>query len=101
LGLFDDLTSGQSLGTAATLWPVCFILIDIVERRLIWRDYWIDWLIAAIAVAICLCGGWAWAAIAGSAINPGAILPQYALSILFIPATMRVCAMLDHWRLRT
>ena len=46
LGLFDDLVSGQPLGSAMLLWTLCFLAIDVLEQRLVWRDFWQDWLIA-------------------------------------------------------
>ena len=56
--LFDDLVSGQPLGQrdaavdARASWS-----IDLIERRLVLRDFWQDWLIAAAAIAFCLAGG--------------------------------------------
>ena len=57
LGLFDDLLSGQPLGSAMTFWTLCFIAIDVLDTRLVWRDYWQDWLIASGAIGFCLIAG--------------------------------------------
>jgi len=57
LGLFDDMFSGQPMGSAMLFWSLCFIIIDVLDTRLVWRDFWQDWLIAAGAVAFCLIGG--------------------------------------------
>ena len=51
LGFVDDLLSGQPLGSAVLLWSLCFLGIDMVERRLVYRDFWQDWLIAAAAMS--------------------------------------------------
>ena len=56
LGLFDDLVSGQPLGSAVSLWTLTLIAIDIVDHRLVWRDFWQDWLIAAAGIAAFLAG---------------------------------------------
>lgn len=56
LGLWDDLLSGQPLGSAVSLWTLTLIAIDIVDHRLVWRDFWQDWLIAAAGIAAFLAG---------------------------------------------
>ena len=54
LGLFDDMISGQPLGSAMLLWTVCVLVIEVIDTRLVWRDFWQDWLIASGAIAFCL-----------------------------------------------
>ena len=57
LGLFDDLFSGQPFGSAMLLWMLASILIDLVDQRLVFRDFWQDWLVAAVCVGFVLIGG--------------------------------------------
>jgi rod shape-determining protein MreD len=57
LGFFDDMFSGQPLGSAMLFWTLCVIAIDILDTRLVWRDYWQNWLIAAGSIAFCLIFG--------------------------------------------
>lgn len=57
LGLVDDLFSGQPLGSAMLLWMSCSIMIDLIDERLVFRDFWQDWLIAAMCVGLALIGG--------------------------------------------
>ena len=52
LGLFDDLLSGQPIGSAIALWSLALILIDIVEQRFLWRNLWQDWLLAALVTLL-------------------------------------------------
>lgn len=99
LGLFDDLVSGQPLGSAVFLWTVTLIGIDAVERRLIWRDYWQDWCIAAVAVIFCLAGGLLFARLNGGGGTLVLIAPQIAWSVLLYPFVARQCAWLDRWRI--
>lgn len=54
LGLLDDLVSGQPLGSAMTFWTLCILFVDVLDTRLVWRDFWQDWLIASGAIAFCL-----------------------------------------------
>src|SRR3546814_11303753 len=57
LGLFDDLLSGQPFGSAMLLWTICFFVIELIEIRLVFRDFWQDWLIAAGAIGFVLLAG--------------------------------------------
>lgn len=100
LGLFDDLASGQPLGSAMLSWTVAFLAIEFSERTLIWRDYLQDWFTAALAVTGCLLAGYVSALFTGGAGSVAAMVPQIIASILVFPAVLRLCARLDSWRLR-
>lgn len=100
LGLFDDLASGQPLGSAMLSWTIAFLAIEASERTLIWRDYWQDWLTAALTLAGCIAAGYVFARLTGGSAPVHAILPQIAAAILTFPIVARLCAKLDNWRLR-
>jgi rod shape-determining protein MreD len=100
LGLFDDLASGQPLGSAMLSWTIAFLAIEASERTLIWRDYLQDWLTAALTITGCIAAGYFFALFAGGAAPIYAIVPQIISSILVFPAVARLCARLDIWRLR-
>lgn len=100
LGLFDDLVSGQPFGCAMVLWTVCFLVIDIIDTRLVWRDFGHNWLIATGSIAFCL--------IAGRLIATGidahvdtVLLFQVIVSAGMFPLIMRLCARIDPVRDRT
>ncbi len=99
LGAFDDLMSGHPLGTGIFLWSVVMMMIEIVDARLFWRDYWHDWLIAVIAAAIFLTGGLLIARLTGSAAPLAIILPQLLWSALLYPLIVRIIAGIDRWRM--
>ena len=101
LGLADDLLTGQTLGTGMVTWTACLMLADLVEVRLLWRDYWREWLLAAIAIALAILCAWAIACWTGGAAPVRLVLPQIATSILCFPVVGRLCAILDRWRLAT
>jgi rod shape-determining protein MreD len=101
LGLADDLLSGQTLGTGMVTWTISLLVVDLVEVRLLWRDYWQEWLLAAIAIAFTILAGWAIADWTGGNAPVTLLLPQIATSILFFPFIGRLCALLDRWRLAT
>jgi rod shape-determining protein MreD len=93
LGLFDDLLSGQPLGSAMLLWSLCLIALDVLDTRLVQRDFWQDWLIATGAIALCLALGRVFAGTLAAHVD-GPLLVQTALSGLIFPATTRLCAWL-------
>ena len=94
LGFFDDMLSGQPLGSAMLLWTVCILVVDVLDTRLVWRDYWQDWLIAAGAIAFCLIGG-RLVATPFSAHVDTALLLQLVISAALFPVIERLCAWLD------
>ena len=99
LGLFDDLMSGQPLGSGVFLWTVTLMAIDLTEHRFLWRDYWQDWLIAAGAVIFCLTGGWLFALMTGGGGSIAIIMPQMIWSILLYPFVARQVMWVDRWRI--
>ncbi|HEY9578285.1 MAG TPA: rod shape-determining protein MreD [Rhizorhapis sp.] len=99
LGLFDDIMSGQPLGSAMFLWTATLIGIEAMNSRLLWRDYWQDWLIASIWISFCLLGGFYFARLSSGGGSVLIVLPQIAWSILLFPAIVRLCAVVDRWRL--
>jgi rod shape-determining protein MreD len=99
LGLFDDLYSGQPLGSAVLLWSVAMIGIDVVEARFPWRGFWLNWLVSAgIVAAYLLLALWL-ANLAGGRAAPAILLPQLVVSILTYPLAARLVGAFDRLRL--
>ncbi len=97
LGFFDDLLSGQPLGSAVLLWSLSFLVIDLIEERMVFRDFWQDWLIAAGAIAFCLIGGRLIAVPIGAHIDT-VLLAQILASVLLFPVAARIVAWIDRKR---
>lgn len=97
LGLFDDILSQQPLGNSMLLWTLCFIAIDVLDTRLMWRDFWQDWLIAAGAVAFCLIAGRLFA-VPFSAHVDTVLLVQILICAALFPLVSRFCGWLDRGR---
>lgn len=99
LGLADDLITGAAPGTAMTLWTISFLAIDLLDSRPMWRDHWLDWWIAALAISFCAIGGWGIEMFisGGGALWP-LLLPTF-VAIFAFPPIARLCAALDRWRL--
>jgi len=99
LGLADDLIGGQPIGTSMALWTVTLLAIDLVDNRLVWRDYWTDWLVAAVAILFCLGGSWIFARFTGGGGTVLSLAYQTGIAIFCFPAVARLCVVLDRWRL--
>ena len=97
LGLFDDLLSGQPLGSAMLLWTLCFFAIDLIDERIVFRTFRQDWLIAGGGIAFCLLGGRFFSAPFAAHVDT-VLLLQIVVSILLFPFAARVCAWLDRKR---
>jgi rod shape-determining protein MreD len=100
LGLWDDQFSGAVVGTSVLLWTLILIGFEIIDRRMIWRDFWQEWGFAtAIMAIVVLTSSLISTMIVGPA-NPLLLLPQIAVSALVFPLITRLCSTLDEWRLR-
>ncbi|MDR2858378.1 MAG: rod shape-determining protein MreD [Novosphingobium sp.] len=99
LGFFDDLYSGQPMGSAIMLWSVTMIVLDVIEARFPWRSFALEWLIATalILIYILVCLGTA--NLAGAAAPIGVLMPQALVSVLLYPIAGRIVAALDRFRL--
>lgn len=98
-GAIDDLFSGQPLGSGILLWSLSLIAIELLDRRIPWRSFVQDWIVAALALASYIV-----AAFLVSGATPGtpaliALGPQLILSMLLFPAAARLVSVLDRWRL--
>jgi rod shape-determining protein MreD len=100
LGLFDDLVSGQPLGSAACIWTVLLLMMELVDRRMMWRDYKQDWQIGAALIAIALFLGMLFSNISGGGMQIMYIVPQMIVSALALPLSVRLCSILDRFRWR-
>jgi rod shape-determining protein MreD len=97
LGLFDDLVSGQPLGSAMLLWQLGAFLVALAERRSLFRSFWQDWLIAAGVIAFCLIGGRLLAVPLSARVDP-VLGAQIVISVLAFPLAARVVAFIDRKR---
>lgn len=99
LGLFDDLFSGQPLGSSMMLWTLALLGLDLLDRRMLWRDFRQEWIIAGGLIAAVTLFQLAIAHFTGGGTSPVYLIPQIVVSALAFPLVARVCAVLDDWRL--
>ena len=100
LGLFDDLYSGQPLGSGILLFSLTMLAIELLELRLPWRGFLLDWGVASVLVALYLAAA---ALISGAKLTPvqlHVIVPQLIISIVLFPLVARLVAVLDRLRLK-
>ncbi len=98
LGAFDDMFSGQPLGSAMILWTLAFFALDLLDRRMMWRDSWQDWALAGLLIAGELGGGLAIANFTGGNSALNILWPQFFISLMLFPIISRCCAGLDRIR---
>ena len=99
LGFFNDLVAGHPLGQSMALWTIVFLAFDFLDSRLLYRDYWMDWFFAAVAILFYVTGDWLIGRLMGSSIGYFVILPQLGASILSYPVVARIVLGIDRWRL--
>lgn len=99
LGLFNDLMAGNPIGQSMAIWTIAFLAFDLADLRVGWRDYWLDWLFASLAIAFNAAAGWFIARMMGAVIPFEAMLPQLVLSLFTYPILARLVIGLDRWRL--
>lgn len=99
LGLFDDIFSGQPVGSAAFLWSVVVIALSLVNDRTNWRDYWQDWLVATLCLIFAIIGGMLIVGLVHEPAGLEPLVPQIVLTIFGFPIVARLVSALDRWRL--
>ena len=100
LGFANDLIAGNPTGLSVALWAAIMIAMDVLDRRTMWRDYWIEWAIAALFIGLAELAQWRVAAILGAPVplymSAG---PAIIISVLCFPVAAYIAARLDRWRL--
>ena len=99
LGLFDDFYSGQPLGSGVLLFSLTLIVIELIEIRFPWRNFWLDWLTATAILIVYLVAAALLSGVELSAVQLRVIVPQLLLSIVLFPVVARLVAQLDRLRL--
>jgi rod shape-determining protein MreD len=99
LGLANDLVTGAPVGFSVALWTATMIVLDLIDRRTIWRDYWIEWVLAALLLLVSESAEWWIAALVGAPLPFRTVAAPLVISIFAFPIAAWIVARLDHWRL--
>src|SRR5437764_5154573 len=85
LGLVNDLFTGYPIGFSIALWSATMLALDLIDRRTMGRDYWIELVLAAVLLVIDEWLQWRLAAIAGARIPLSRLVPPLVISICAFP----------------
>jgi len=99
LGFVNDLFTGYPIGFSIALWSATMLALDLIDRRTMWRDYWIEWVLAAVLLAIDDWLQWRLAAVAGAHVPFTMMLPPLVISICVFPVSAWLVSRIDAWRL--
>lgn len=99
LGLWNDLVLGLPIGFSVAVWTGAMILLDLSDRRTMWRDYWVEWLLAALLLFLAELFRREVDAAMGAPYPFVTILAPLAIAILTFPLAAFVASALDRWRL--
>ena len=100
LGFVNDLILGNPVGLSVALWSAIMIAMDILDRRTMWRDYWIEWAIAAVVIGLSEFAHWRIAGLLGAEVLLNSSTgPAILVSVLCFPIAAFIASRLDRWRL--
>ena len=99
LGLFDDLYSGQPLGSGILLFSLTLLAIELIELRFPWRTFLLDWLTASAMLTAYIAFAALFSGAALTLVQLTVIVPQLLLSIVLFPIIARMVSFLDRLRL--
>lgn len=99
LGLWNDLVLGLPIGLSVATFTAAMIMLDLLDRRTMWRDYWLEWLIAACLLALAEVARRQVDAATGASYPLVVLLPAIVIAILSFPVAAWAASRIDHWRL--
>jgi len=99
LGFANDLITGYPVGYSVALWAAAMILLDVVERRTMWRDYWVEWALAAVLILFAETFQWWVAALSGADLPFRIVWAPTLISVLCFPVVAWAVSRIDRWRL--
>jgi rod shape-determining protein MreD len=99
LGLVNDLFTGYPIGFSIALWSATMLALDLIDRRTMWRDYWVEWMVAGVLIAVDEWLLWRVARLAGADVPFVVMIPQLLISICAFPLSAWAVSRIDRWRL--
>ena len=100
LGFVNDVIVGNAIGLSVAMWAAIMIALDVLDRRTMWRDYWIEWAIAAVVIALSEIAHWRVAGLLGAEVRFNfSAGPAILVGVLTFPIAAFIASRLDRWRL--
>ena len=98
LGFVNDLLTGDPIGLSVSLWTAVMLAMELVDQRTQWRDYWVEWAITTVLVAVDRWADWSVAGLAGAPVAFIQVLPAIAFGVLAFPLAAMIVSRVDRWR---
>jgi rod shape-determining protein MreD len=99
LGLLNDLLAGLPIGLSVSVWTASMLALDLLDRRTLWRDYWIEWALASLLILFDEAAEWQVSAWMGAKVPFSFMFPAILISIAAFPDAASLVGRFDHWRL--
>jgi rod shape-determining protein MreD len=99
LGFVNDLFTGYPIGFSIALWSATVLVLDLIDRRTMWRDYWIEWMVGTVLIACDEWLQWRVARLSGADVPFTLMLPQLLISVCAFPLSAWAVSRIDAWRL--
>ena len=99
LGLINDLFTGYPLGFSIALWSATMLALELIDRRTMWRDYWIEWILAAVLLFLHGVFEWKLAAMMGASLPFASTLAPLVIAVFAFPVAAWLVSRADRWRL--
>ena len=99
LGFVNDLFTGYPLGFSIALWSATMLVLDLIDRRTMWRDYRTEWVLAGVLIAIDEWLQWRIADLVGGAPPFSQMAPPVIISVCVFPVFAWMVSRIDAWRL--
>ena len=99
LGFVNDLFTGYPIGFSIALWSATMLALDLIDRRTLWRDYWIEWVLGAVLIAINEWLQWRVARLIDAAPPFTRMVPALAISVALFPVVAWIVSRIDAKRL--
>jgi len=100
MGFANDLIAGTPIGLSVAVWTASMLALDLLDRRTMWRDYWIEWAFASLLILFSEAADWQTASWMGARVPFSFMVPAILLSVAAFPVAAWIVARLDAWRLR-
>ena len=99
LGLVNDLFTGQPIGFSIALWSATMLALDLIDRRTMWRDYWIEWGLAAVFLFVHEWLEWQIAVAVGADVPFARVFPPFLIACFTVPVVAWIVSRIDRRRL--
>lgn len=99
LGFANDLIAGTPIGQSVAFWSAVMLLLDLADRRTMWRDYWLEWGLAGLLILANEWFSWRISGWSGARVPFSAMWPSVLVSLVAFPLAAGIVGLLDRWRL--